>query len=324
MTPRKRALALSTFLAIASLGAGPVSAQLVLEREADGVRLWRSATASERMPLASTQRPHAAVEAEDGQIVAGTNDATGELFFLHRTDGAIHELPVPSSRTGNLRTGPVLVTADERLDGVLWLEGSNQQDFAIRAATWNGTSWERSELVSPSRGRPQLALSATVLSDGSWLAVWAGFDGHDDEIYWTRRIDGDWSRPERIHRGNRVPDILPSVVAHGDRASVAWSFYDGNDYRIRTAVFDGSAWQLAGALEGRGAVDAGWQQLGDRVFVTYHSVELEGWSLVEVDEFGTIVYTTAAGGEVADRPLVVAPGAGRPRLVFPTTGRERR
>jgi hypothetical protein len=310
---------------LAWTGASAADAQLVLERQSDGVLLWSSATSSVQVPLTTAMRPRMAVEAEGGQIVAGTDDTTGELFFLHRADGSTRELPVPSSRTGALRTWPVLVTTNDRLDGALWLEGTSQQDFAIRAASWNGTSWERTELVAPSRGLPQLAVSATVLSDGSWLAVWAGYDGEDDEIYWSRRFDSDWSRPQRLHPGNRVPDILPSVIARGDRASVAWSFFDGNDYRVRTATWDGSAWQVEGTHEGLGAVDAGWQRVGERVFATYHSVEPEAWALIEVDDSGVVVHRSTVSGDVNDRPLVVAPRGARPRLVFPTrAGRDRR
>ncbi len=317
------ARALPALVAAGGIAAGAIparAAETVLERQPGGVRLWSATAGPVAVPLAISQRPRVAIEAEGGTVVAGTDDASGDLFFLHHSDGATSELPVPEARAGELRAWPVLLSAAGRLEGAVWLEGSSPQDFAIRAASWNGTSWEAVEVVSASRGRPQLAPSATVLGDGTWLAVWAGYDGDDDEIYWSRRADGAWSAPRRLHPGNRVPDILPSVVAQGDGARAAWSFYDGNDYRIAVASWDGSGWRVERTLDGLGAIDADWQRIGDRVFVTYHSVEPEGWNLIEVDADGGLARHSRAAGEVGERPLVTVAGGSGPRLLFPARG----
>lgn len=318
MTARITALVLLTGLALGWAGARVGEAQIVLDRQPNRVRLWLSEGSSLDVPLARSFEARVAVRAEAGHIVGGMDGASGELFFLHHADGSTRELPVPASRSGGGRTWPVLLASADRLEGAIWLEGTDPQDLAIRSASWNGTSWEAVEVVSPSRGLPQLAVSATVLSDGSWLAVWAGYDGSDDEIYWSRRVYGAWSPPRPLHPGNRVPDILPSVIAHGDGARAAWSFYDGNDYRVRTAEWDGTAWQVGGPLAGLGAVDAGWQRIDERVFVTYHSVEPEAWSLVEIDTAGTVVPISTRVGDSSERPLVAAAAGSRPRLVFPS------
>ncbi len=317
------ALVAAGWIATATGPAG--AAEVALEPEPGGVRLWSSPERSIEVPLGPSRSPRVAIEAEGGFVVAGTDEATGELFFLHRSDGPPSELPVPGARTGELRSWPVLVSEAGRLEGAVWLEGSGPQDFSIRAAAWNGASWEAVEIVAASRGRPQLAPSATVLDDGSWLAVWAGYDGDDDEIYWSRRSGGVWSAPRRLHPGNRVPDILPSVVAQGGGARAAWSFFDGEDYRVAIASWDGGGWSVERTLRGRGAIDAGWQRIGERVFVTYHSVVPEGWNLVEVSAEGGIAHQSRAAGEVAERPLVAVTGGSEPRLVFPArAGRVRR
>lgn len=317
-------LAAWTLAAGMSLGREARAEAPLVQQRTNAARLWSSADAAVDVPLGAYRSARVAIGAEGGFVVAGTDGTTGDLFFLHHADGSTMEMPLPTEHADGLRAWPVLLEAGGRLEGALWLEGSGEQDFAIRAAAWNGTSWERVETVTPARGLPQLAVSAAVLDDGSWLAVWAGYDGDDDEIYWSRRKDGDWTSPRQLHRGNRVPDILPSVTAHGAGALAAWSVFDGNDYRVRTATFDGTKWRSSPPLDGLGAIDAGWQRVDGRLFVTYHSVEPEAWTVIELDREGFVVLQKSVAGEVTDRPLVSARDGSAPRLVFPTReGRSR-
>jgi hypothetical protein len=196
-----------------------------------------------------------------------------------------------------------------------WLEGTWEQEAAIHVAAWNGTSWGNVEVVSGPSRAPQLALAGAVLSDDSWLLLWAGFDGSDDEIWWSRRVDERWSRPRRLHADNAVPDILPTVVETEDGALAAWSFYDGAHYRVRTARWDGEEWRLGPVLAGRGALEARWQRLDQRRFLTYRTVEPEGWGLAEAEDGGRV------RGRLVDsffdeRPLVVLKGSAA-RLRWP-------
>src|SRR5918996_10161 len=86
------------------------------------------------------------------------------------------------------------------------------------------------------------------LSDGSWLLAWSAFDGHDDEIVWTRGKNGAWSRPRRVTADNAWPDTTPALTVTGNGALLAWSRYDGNDYRIVISLY-------------RTAVPQGWEAL---------------------------------------------------------------
>ena len=284
-------------------GAGGPKAQVALELESGSARIWTHSTA-ERLAIPANRIPRVAVAAEDGHVIAGEDLASGDLFFLHRTGGATIDLPTPPSQTGALRSSPVLLTSNRRLEGTAWLEGSNLQDFSILASAWNGTSWEDVESVSIQKTGPQLALSATVLADGTWLVLWAGFDGSDDDIFWSRRLDATWSEPRRLHPNNRVPDILPTVTVTGNSAQAAWSFFDGNDYRIRTARWTGTGWVVGQTLGGRGSGRAAFENIAGRSFLTYQTVVPQVWNLVEFDGMGS-QHRTAVASPFDERPLVL-------------------
>ena len=134
--------------------------------------------------------------------------------------------------------GPQALVEAGELVGLVWLEGSDASALGVRAAAWNGTGFAAAEWVAAPIDGSQLALSAAVLGDGSWLLVWSAFDGGDDEIRWSRRDGEAWSAPARLHAENRVPDITPVVAATADGAIAAWSRYDAGSYRGRVMRFD--------------------------------------------------------------------------------------
>ncbi len=299
-----------------ALASGPIGAEVALEVDADSARIWRGREAPERVRLSPDLVARTAVAAEGGVIITGDDQGSGDLFFLHHRAGSTTELPRPASLRGPLRTGPTLLALGDRLEGAAWLEGSGQNDFSIRAAAWNGSSWEDTEIISAPTGRAQLALSSTVLADGSWLVVWAGFDGEDDEIFWSVRRDGAWSRARRLHANNGVPDVLPTVASQGELAQAAWSTFDGSDYRIQTARWNGSGWDLGEMLNARGADRAGLEQLEGRSFLTFRSVAPDGWNLVELERDGVTLWDTEAPPH-AERPLVSLHDNGAPGLSWP-------
>jgi hypothetical protein len=304
-------------------GTEALSAQTALEIESGSVRIWKSSTDSERVPMLAGRLPVVAVPAEGGYFIAGEDLRTGDLFFVHRTADQSIEIPVPSSKSGPLRSSPVLLTTGDRLEGTAWLEGSSRQDFTILASTWNGTSWETVETVSIQKTGPQLALSATILDDDSWLVVWAGYDGSDDDIFWSRRVDGTWSEPQRLHTDNQVPDILPTVTTIGDSAAAAWNFFDGNDYRIRTATWTGTGWALGQTLAGRGPGQPAFESVDGRSFLTYRTVAPEVWNLIEFERDGS-KRQSAITVPFAERPLVVFDAGSPASLSWPWRREARR
>ena len=174
-------------------------------------------------------------------------------------------------------------------------------------------------IVSPQGPRAQLALRGTMLSDGSWLLVWAAVDGVDDDIWWSRRTTSGWTEPARVHPDNQVPDIQPAVIAVPGGALVAWSGFDGRDYRIRLARFDGAAWEEKQAESGRGAIEPTWRRHSDGQILMFSSVAPRTWSVVDLDDRAAVVRRASVPATRSDAPLLEWAPEGQPRLRWPET-----
>ena len=185
----------------------------------------------------------------------------------------------------------------------------------MRAAEWLGDGWGRVEEVSPQgpaaivRGA-QLALTAAVLPDGDWLLMWAGFDGEDDEILWSRRRTRSWSAPRRLHGDNPVPDIKPTVIATGNGALAAWSVFDDYHYRLRVARLTGDTWSLEPVSGGKGSIDPQALRVADRLLVLHRSVIPNGWTLLELDRDGALLRRGFVDEATSYGPLVFPTASG--------------
>jgi hypothetical protein len=226
------------------------------------------------------------IPAGESWVLTATFTSRGrrELLVLLGADGAdpVHVAP-PPGRTGPIRTQPVPLLRDGRFDGLAWLEGDDRRRLAVMAATWSGAAWESVQTVAPPAAGTQTALAGAVLDDGAWLLAWSAFDGTDDDVLISQRRREIWSTPARAHADNDTPDITPAVVAYRDGARIAWSRFDGEDYRLTLATLRSSRITEERTLGDPGAVlplfvrDGGGEQL------LYRSVTPYGWTLIEID-----------------------------------------
>ena len=144
------------------------------------------------------------------------------------------------------------------------------------------------------------------MDDGSWLLVWAAVDGEDDEILWSVRREEIWSNPARVHRDNSVPDVTPALVAIDGGALAAWSWFDGNDYRLRQARFDGESWGEPEVFGEKGSLEPGYTVHGESVRLLYRTIAPPTWTVVELDRTGTKSRRAIWTGDIDERPLVLA------------------
>jgi hypothetical protein len=246
-----------------------------------------------------------------GWIAAGaTPGARGSRLFLVRGDGARIERLEPPPGASASRGRPQLLTDDDRLRGLVWLEGERQEVLEVRAAQWLGTTWTPPQTISPTGVGSQVAPSATLLADQRWLVVWTAFDGDDDETRWSTWDGERWSPPAPVHEDNKVPDITPSVLATGDGAVAAWSWFDGSDYRLRLAFFDGRSWQERKAESGRGVGSPRVTTSRGDLLLSFSSVVPQVWVALELDAAGHVVRRTElASGQTTD-PWVDSLGYG--------------
>ena len=180
----------------------------------------------------------------------------------------------------------------------------------MRAARWTGTFWEPIETVAPAVHEAQLALGSAVLDDGSWLLVWAAYQDGDDDIFWSRHHGGAWSAPERLHADNGVPDIVPDVVAVTGGALAAWSWFDGSDYRLKLARFDGLRWTDSGFRGEEGSLFPSFVQKPFGAWLLYSSVLPRAWTVLGVAADGSIGPRGATERDGLPRPMMLESGSG--------------
>lgn len=246
------------------------------------------------------------VERRDGWIAAGTVESPfgQELLFVEKAGGTVRRIAPPAAPLGPLRSRPVLLTDGDQTLGAAWLEGDDGERNAIRFSTWQGSGFGSPVEVAPSGPGSQLALTGTVLADGRILLVWAGEDGEDDEIWAAVGRDRSWSAPVRVGGDNRVPDILPTVVASGEGALVAWSRLDGDEYRVAMASFDGRAFSAARWAGAAGSLYPSFESVAGEPALLFRDARSREWVLAELTRTGAPGRQARAAGRGDERPVV--------------------
>ncbi len=116
-------------------------------------------------------------------------------------------------------------TLTQDLSGTTWVVWSARvkEGFKLYYATLKRGSVEqppkRIKTGMSSNIGPHLASG----KDGTPILVWAGNNGKNDDVYFSRWNGGQWSKPLRINSRNSTPDYLPKIyVDQNGRASVEW------------------------------------------------------------------------------------------------------
>lgn len=250
---------------------------------------------------------------DSGWFAAGVAEASDrtDLFLLRSEAGVRSPLAPPPNPSGQpLRHEPAPLVDKGQLAGLAWIEGSAVRQTAVYASLWSGADWAQAELVSPVGPGTQIALRGTVLADGTWLLVWSAWDGNDDEIVWSRRVDGRWSQPRPLHRPNDHPDIVPTIVSTGRGALVAWSSSDGSTYRVRLAAFEDVGWRELELPFPAGSVRPALTATEEGALLLYRTVVPPSWTLLGLDQRGTPLRRAVLEHETTFRPGL-APRAGR-------------
>ena len=311
----------SALLSLAGRAGAEASRPLLLPDQ-DGTRLQLPSGERISLPIPRGAEMRTALSLDEGWIAAGVRpDASGpgtsgrtEILLLTGDESAATELPPPPGRTSEIRHQPLPLIADGHLAGLLWLEGDSRSSFGVRFAEWNGTGWREPQTVAAPGPGSQLALTAARLADGTWLAAWSAFDGTDDEIVWSRRgRDGAWSPARRAAAGNQVPDITPALTATRDGALLAWSRFDGEEYRVVVARFRNGAWTKPEFAAPAGSLFPGFEPAPQgQVWLLYRTAVPRGWSVAELDRTGRPVRRAAVAVQstAAERPVVQSTASG--------------
>lgn len=328
---RKFTRALPSSLLIAFLAVSPAAAQLLQARVGDGDLLLQSSRQGSflrradgsrvELPFTATATVTSLAAVRGGErLFAAAVDGTGSsrhLLLLGGNAGKLEALTVPEVREAVELREPALLTDETGLRALAWLEGPAPRHQTLRLARRVEDGWQVPETVSPPGAGSQMALATAYAGKGVWILAWAAYDGHDDEILWSRfSLAEGASPPARLAEDNEVPDILPSLLQTADGTLAAWNHYDGSGYRLEMARYDGRAWTTPVAAAPRGSL-----------YPTLHATEVgtlllyqkgsspRGWIVAELDRSGNVTRTAVATTEVSERPAVLT-AAGEVSLLW--------
>lgn len=125
---------------------------------------------------------------------------------------------------------------------VVWIERRSAEEYLLRYCQI------QDDVVVVSGTVPSVTArnyAPTLLVDGDdtpWVA-WSGYDGEDEEIYFSRWTGASWSAPSMVHADNSTPDTLP--VLGMERNGVPWLRWTkqllGRPV-LYMAIWEGTAW----------------------------------------------------------------------------------
>ncbi len=265
-------------------------------------------------------------ETDDGWVAAGVRRKRSQnvLTIYRQSPSGLERMSPPPSQKAPLRLRPVLLMDGGEFDGLAWLEGDDVRSLAVRTADWSGARWNPSRRVSRPQPGSQTGLTGTVLADGTWLLVWAAFDGQDDEIVWSWRRGSSWSRPKRLAPGNSVPDITPTIVSDRGGALVAWSHFDGNDYRLMISRFRSGRWSKPRMVGAPGALIPRFARIGKELLLSYQNAWPSGWFIAQLDARDRIARRVELAAAVdGDRPVLLESDHRQVSLIWPENGEHR-
>jgi hypothetical protein len=287
----------------------------VLTIKGRGAKVTANGATRRGFRLRRDERVLAFSEIETGWVATGIRLSADSLDLSVVADlgRGPRRLSAPAQRVGAVRTGPAPIVDGDGLAGLVWLEGE-LDNLAVRSAVLENGAFTEPETVSPAPPRgSQTGLTAAVLADGTWLVAWSRFDGHDDEIYWTRRpAGGRWEAPRRL-TGNATPDVTPHLLASGSGAVLAWSGLQ-DEYEVFMATFDGAGWSAPRSLGIPGTLTPAFRRLPEADYLLVRNAWPGGWTAFRLDSQGR-PSDFASVAEESRRPPILQSRPGR-GLVF--------
>jgi hypothetical protein len=114
---------------------------------------------------------------------------------------------------------------------------------------------------------------------------------------------------------------VPTVTAVGGGALASWSRFDGSDYRLMLARFDGERFVEERTIGGKASLYPAFQGSGDTRCLVHRDADpaSEGWTVTEIDARGKLLRRAFAPSTADERPVVSL----RPRGVALSWPREK-
>lgn len=159
------------------------------------------------------------------------------------TGGGVFEEWAAFATAGEILSPDLDIDAESK-PWLIWVEYSDGEysggEYRVRAA---GGSVGDSQFINGPYTALALSPSIYAGARGEVWAFWTGRDAGRDEIFGSLYRNGAWSTPYKLDADNRYPHIRPSAAIDGrSRPRAVWSAYDGEDYKIYSAAWNGARW----------------------------------------------------------------------------------
>lgn len=140
----------------------------------------------------------------------------------------------------HLDVAPCIVVNQAGHRWVVWTRMETMFKSWLMIRQFDGEKWlpaERIETGVSSNTGAMLLQSPGPSGEMRLWVFWSGFDGEDDEIFYSyQEPNGQWRSAGRIAANNTFPDIQPLAGLSADGTPwVMWHGYNGSDY-VRQSV----------------------------------------------------------------------------------------
>ena len=133
------------------------------------------------------------------------------------------------------------VSSDESSSWIVFVE-TNGSTGRVKAIKSDNEKWHRQPNITPNT-QNDWGPSIIIDSKGTAWIAWAGYDGTDDDIYYTFWKGNEWKTPEKVNTDDDWPDTLPILALNKEGApEVRWSGFNGSKYIQYFSTWDGSRW----------------------------------------------------------------------------------
>ncbi len=170
-------------------------------------------------------------------------DGTYHVFYTAlNTDNTTWSSKIKLSMSNALNVAPAISSGS---DGTTWIAWSSVRGATsqLKFCFFDGSKWSDPEKIPAANLTSNTGVSIFIdQSNRPWI-VWSGFDGKDDDIYFSRWDGEVWEMPSRVHVDNDTPDLLPTIVGNKDNyPTIFWYGFNGEKYVRYSSRWTGHRW----------------------------------------------------------------------------------
>jgi len=244
-------IALISFLLLAAAVEGSLLLPLGPVRlSAEGQEIRRGTIVSMSVALDGEENPWVVWEETGG----AREVSDSEIYFASWNGHSWSEPQVVAPHPEFWDHTPAITFDHQGRAWVVW-SGSTGIDDRLFYARWEGDGWSPPRVVHTTASVRNHSPTLAADGDGTLWLVWVGFDGNDEEIFFSRWEGEGWEPERRLNTDDQdsaLYDVSPSMAIDGQgNPWVVWVGYEAwLDEEIFFAHWEGDGWSQEGRVSG--------------------------------------------------------------------------